>query len=78
MRTIHEEMTARIESGAARLCHAWVLSRADGVELGFTDHDRDLTFEGVTCRAASGWTAGGGGQRRGSERRVGGGRGRAG
>jgi hypothetical protein len=58
MRTIPEEMTARIESGAARLCHAWVLRRADGVELGFTDHDRDLTFEGVTCRAASGWTAG--------------------
>ena len=58
MRIIPEEMTARIESGAARLCHAWVLRREDGVELGFTDHDRDLAVEGVTCRAASGWTAG--------------------
>ena len=58
MRTIPEEMTARIESGAAGLCHAWVLKRADGVELGFTDHDRDLIVEGVACRAASGWTAG--------------------
>jgi len=58
MRTIPEEMTARIESGAARLCHAWVLRRADGVELGFTDHDRDLVVEGVVCGAASGWTAG--------------------
>lgn len=58
MRTLPEEMTARIESGAAKLCHAWVLKRADGVELGFTDHDGDLVVEGVPCRAASGWTAG--------------------
>jgi len=58
MRTIPEEMTARIESGAAKLCHAWVLKRADGVALGFTDHDGDLVIEGVPCRAASGWTAG--------------------
>lgn len=58
MRTIPEEMTDRIESGAARLCHVWVLRRADGVELGFTDHDRDLIVEGVTCRASTGWTAG--------------------
>ncbi|TPW06753.1 MAG: hypothetical protein FD125_119 [bacterium] len=58
MRAIPEEMAAGIASGAAKLCHAWVLRRADGVELGFTDHDRDLIVEGVTCRASSGWTAG--------------------
>ncbi|MFZ4165786.1 baseplate hub protein [Brevundimonas sp. NPDC058933] len=60
MRDIPEEMAARIESGAATLCHAWVLRRADGAALGFTDHDRDLTVEGVSCRAGSGWTAGAG------------------
>lgn len=58
MRTVPEEMAARMESGAAKLCHAWLLKRVDGVELGFTDHDRDLIVEGVPCRAASGWTAG--------------------
>jgi hypothetical protein len=58
MRHIPNELAARIESGAAGLCHAWVLTRADGVRLGFTDHDRDLEVEGVVCRAASGWTAG--------------------
>lgn len=58
MRTVSEEMAVRIESGAATVCHAWVLRRPDGVELGFTDHDRDLTVEGVICRAATGWTAG--------------------
>ena len=57
MRTIPTELAARIESGAAMLCHAWVLRRTDGLELGFTDHDRDLTIEGVTCRAASGCCA---------------------
>ena len=58
MRTLPEEMVARLESGAAKLCHAWVLRRADGVALGFTDHDRDLMVDGVPCKAASGWTAG--------------------
>ena len=58
MRQIPEELADRIESGAATLCHAWVLKRADGVEAGFTDHDRDLEVEGVLCRAASGWTVG--------------------
>ncbi|MGV8929600.1 MAG: baseplate hub protein [Brevundimonas sp.] len=58
MRIVPSEMVARIESGAAMLCHAWVLRRVDGAELGFTDHDRDLNVDGVICRAASGWTAG--------------------
>lgn len=58
MRHIPNEMAARIESGAARLCHVWRLERADGTALGFTDHDRDLTLDGLVCRAGSGWTAG--------------------
>ena len=60
MRDIPEDMIARIESGAATLCHAWLVRRTDGSQLGFTDHDRDVTVEGVTCRAASGWTGGAG------------------
>lgn len=58
MRDIPEELAARIDSGAATLCHVWLLRRADGVRMGFTDHDRDLTVDGLTCRAGSGWTAG--------------------
>ena len=60
MRNIPEEMVARIESGAATLCHVWRLERADGAVMGFTDHDRDLVVDGAVCRAASGWTAGAG------------------
>lgn len=58
MRQIPDELAARIEGGAATLCHVWVLKRADGVMAGFTDHDQDLDVGGVLCRAASGWTAG--------------------
>ncbi|WP_165189971.1 baseplate hub protein [Caulobacter soli] len=58
MRAVPSELTDRLESGAASLCQAWILTRADGVVLGFTDHDRDLVVDGVACRAASGWTAG--------------------
>jgi hypothetical protein len=58
MRAVPAALAERIESGAASLCHVWILTRADGAALGFTDHDRDLVVEGVPCRAASGWTAG--------------------
>ena len=78
MREIPEELAARIESGAATLCHAWIVERADGARLGFTDHDRDLTIDGVVCRAASGWIAGRGGDGRGTGGREPGGRRRAG
>lgn len=58
MRDIPEEMAARIESGAATLCHVWIVERTDGERLGFTDHDRDLSVDGVICHAASGWSQG--------------------
>jgi hypothetical protein len=60
MRNVPDELAARIESGAATLCHVWLLRRADGRAMGFTDHDRDLEVEGAACRAASGWTGGAG------------------
>lgn len=58
MRHLPDELAARMAGGAATLCHAWLLTRADGVRMGFTDHDRPLKVEGVACTAASGWTAG--------------------
>lgn len=36
---------------------AWALSRADGVVMGFTDHDRDLAFDGIVFRADTGMSA---------------------
>jgi uncharacterized phage protein (TIGR02218 family) len=36
---------------------AWALTRRDGAVLGFTDHDRDLSFDGIVFRAETGMTA---------------------
>lgn len=36
---------------------AWALTRTDGVVMGFTDHDRDLAFDGIQFRADTGMTA---------------------
>jgi hypothetical protein len=58
MRQVPEMMASALDAGAAKLCHVWRLMRQDGAVLGFTDHDRDLSFMGVTCRAQSGLTQG--------------------
>lgn len=46
-----------LASGTTTVCRAWTVTRTDGVVFGFTDHDRDLLVEGVSCRAGSGLTA---------------------
>ena len=43
--------------GLTTLCRAWAIARADGQSFGFTDHDRDLSFEGITFRADTGLSA---------------------
>lgn len=58
MRAVPPALAAAIESGAAGLATCWIVTRTDGAKLGFTDHDRPLAVQGVTCSAASGWTAG--------------------
>ncbi len=46
-----------LAGGITTTCLCWALVRRDGVVLGFTDHDRDLTFDGVAFRAGTGLTA---------------------
>jgi uncharacterized phage protein (TIGR02218 family) len=46
-----------LATGTTSVCNAWSVVRRDGVVFGFTDHDRDLTFEGVTFRADTGLSA---------------------
>jgi len=57
MKTLPSGMQARLDTGATTLCWCWKLTRADGRVIGFTDHDRDLTVDGVTYEAATGFTA---------------------
>jgi len=53
MRTIPEGLAAHLAGGATTLCHCWKIARRDGVILGFTDHDEDLSFGGTNFRAGS-------------------------
>ncbi|TNJ46730.1 DUF2163 domain-containing protein [Phaeobacter sp. B1627] len=50
-------LAAHLKTGTTSLCRAWAVTRADGVALGFTDHDRDLSFDGIVFRAGTGLTA---------------------
>jgi uncharacterized phage protein (TIGR02218 family) len=52
-----EALYAHLASGATTTCRAWIVARRDGLVLGFTDHDRDIAVEGITCRADTGMTA---------------------
>jgi hypothetical protein len=59
MRALPDALAAQLAPGAAGLlAFCWIVIRRDGVSLGFTDHDRPLTLNGVTCQAATGLTPG--------------------
>lgn len=57
MRTIPAGLQAHLDGEATTLCNAWRVTRRDGTVMGFTDHDRDLAFGGLTYAAASGFAA---------------------
>lgn len=57
MRQIPSALQARLDQGVTTLAQAWKLTRRDGVTAGFTDHDRDLVFDGVQFRAGTGFAA---------------------
>lgn len=58
MRDIPAGLAAKLGAGATTLCRCWLLERTDGVAMGFTDHDSDLTFEGHVFAAGTGLEAG--------------------
>ncbi len=57
MRTIPSGLQAHLDGEVTTLCHAWRVTRRDGTVMGFTDHDRDLSFGGLDYLAASGFEA---------------------
>ena len=56
MKTATSELAAHLVGEVTTLATCWKITRRDGVVLGFTDHIRDLDIDGVTYRAASGYT----------------------
>lgn len=56
-RTLPAGMQAHLTSGVTTLCWCWRITRNDDVVLGFTDHDRIVSFDGVDYAAETGITA---------------------
>jgi uncharacterized phage protein (TIGR02218 family) len=48
---------AHLAGGRTTVARCWLVTRPDGERFGFTDHDRDLSFDGVTFRADTGLSA---------------------
>lgn len=59
MREIEAGLAAHLKGDATTTCHAWRVTRRDGVVLGFTEHDGDLVIAGTDFLAASGFSASG-------------------
>lgn len=57
MKTLSPQLQAHLASGTTTLCHCWRITLASGEQLGFTDHDRALAFDGTGFEAQSGFTA---------------------
>lgn len=56
MKTIPAALQTHLDTGATTLAMCWKITRKDGVVLGFTEHDLDLSFDGTTFKADSGFT----------------------
>ena len=57
MKALPAGLQAHLDSGATTLAWCWRIARRDGVVLGFTDHDRSLTFGGTEFEPESGFAA---------------------
>lgn len=51
-------MAADLASGVTTLAHVWRITRRDDVRFAFTDHDRALAFDDLTCEPMAGLRAG--------------------
>jgi uncharacterized phage protein (TIGR02218 family) len=57
MKSLSPALQAHLDDGTTTLSWCWRISRADGVALGFTDHDRAFSFDGTEFEPESGFAA---------------------
>jgi uncharacterized phage protein (TIGR02218 family) len=57
MKSLSPGLQSHLDDGTTTLSWCWRISRADGVALGFTDHDRPLNFDGTAFEPESGFAA---------------------
>ena len=56
MRDLSSDLKTHLENSSTTLCWLWRITRADGTVLGFTDHDQNLTVDGINYEGSSGLT----------------------
>lgn len=56
MRVISPQLESHIAGGTTTLATCWKISRADGTEMGFTDHNADLSIDSLTYGSIAGFT----------------------
>ncbi|QDY99056.1 DUF2163 domain-containing protein [Nitratireductor mangrovi] len=57
MKTLPAGLAAMLATGVTTRCNCWRIERADGQVFGFTDHDRQLSFDGVDYEPATALSA---------------------
>lgn len=55
MKALSPQMTAHLQSEVTTLCGCWKIVLTDKTEFGFTDHDRDIVYNGTTYKASTGF-----------------------
>jgi uncharacterized phage protein (TIGR02218 family) len=55
VRALPSALQSKLNFGVTTLCRCWRITRRDGVVLGFTDHDEDVPFGALVCRADTGF-----------------------
>src|SRR5690554_4198184 len=56
MKSVSAALAAHLAGPVTTLATCWRITRTDGREFFFTDHDRDLAFEGHVYKASSGYS----------------------
>jgi uncharacterized phage protein (TIGR02218 family) len=56
MKTVSAGLLSHLGGETTTLATLWRLTRRDGAVMGFTDHDTDLTLNGIAHSAATGYT----------------------
>ena len=57
MKSLPPALQGHLDEGTTTLAWCWRIERADGVTLGFTDHDRTLGFDSTDFEPESGFAA---------------------
>ncbi|MFK7938048.1 MAG: DUF2163 domain-containing protein [Roseovarius sp.] len=57
MSTLPDDLLEHLQSCTTTLCRAWDITREDGQIMGFTDHDRTLSFDEIEYKADTGLSA---------------------